>query len=280
MTKSILMLLAAACGACSASVVTAGEAEKLMQLPPASLARWYKPLNERQVWLHNMFKLRREMQAVREYAALEDGPRLEKWAGRLVRHYRQIGEMVPEWQDELELRVADELQQAAADAAFERVGKAARKLGLSCRSCHREYRATAALLYRTPDFAKINVEKSETLEEVSYKQLMGRLSLLLNRVKIASEDGRKSSALESLDELQQNLEDLGESCAQCHRDERPRRRILGEEARDKLAVVRRGLEVGDAKATGRGLGEVAVYTCARCHGVHRTLYDIRRELEP
>jgi hypothetical protein len=280
MIRSILILAVALCGISSAGVVTAGEAEKLIQLPPASLARWYKPANERQVWLHNMFKLRRELQAVSEYIALEDGPRLAKWAERLVGHYRRIGEMVPEWRDELEFQVTDELRQAAASADFRRAAKAVRKLGLSCRSCHREYRTTAALLYRTPDFGKVRVEESETLEELTYKQLMGRLSLLLNRVKIASEDERKRTALASLDELGRRLEDLGQSCAQCHQDEVPKQRILGEEGRGKLAAVRQGLEAGDAKAAGRGLGELAVYTCARCHGVHRTLYDIRRELEP
>ena len=42
--------------------------------PPASLEKWYKPANKRQVWLHTMFRLRREMQAISEYAEQNDKP--------------------------------------------------------------------------------------------------------------------------------------------------------------------------------------------------------------
>ena len=67
----------------------------LLGKPPQSLAKWYKPENKRQVWLHNMFKLRREMQAVRFYADRKDGKGLEGWVSDLGRHYLEIGEMVP-----------------------------------------------------------------------------------------------------------------------------------------------------------------------------------------
>lgn len=43
-----------------------------VKVPPSSLSQWYKPENKRQVWLHNMFKLRREMQAVEFYAQNQD----------------------------------------------------------------------------------------------------------------------------------------------------------------------------------------------------------------
>ena len=51
----------------------------LIKSPPASLAQWYKPENERQVWLHNMFKLRREMQAIRLYSDNKDAKHQDKW---------------------------------------------------------------------------------------------------------------------------------------------------------------------------------------------------------
>jgi len=52
-----------------ASISTLASAEESIHLtkPPASLAQWYKPQNKRNVWQHNMFKLRREIQAVKEY---------------------------------------------------------------------------------------------------------------------------------------------------------------------------------------------------------------------
>ncbi|MEN8179454.1 MAG: cytochrome c [Pseudomonadota bacterium] len=260
------------------SQVVQAENEKGLALPPESLAQWYKPANKRQVWLHTMFRLRREMLAISDYTALEDIQRLKKWSDRLAQDYRKIGKMVPEWQDELELKQMATLQKAAEQGDFEQVAKAYRKLGLSCRSCHREYRAIAAALYRTADFSDIQVEDSESLEELPYKKVMERLSLQVNRIKIASEDGRRQTAVNALHNLRQSLGDLGQSCEQCHKDEAPLERILGAEMQKSLAALEQGIESADMKETGHTLGTLAVQVCARCHGVHRTLYDLKKAL--
>ena len=65
-TLSALLLIQIAAGICIAPA-HAGTPASLDE-PPASLEKWYKPANERQVWLHTMFRLRREMQAISEYA--------------------------------------------------------------------------------------------------------------------------------------------------------------------------------------------------------------------
>jgi len=170
------------------------------------------------------------------------------------------------------------LQQAAGQGDLEQVAKAYRKLGMSCRSCHREYRAVAAALYRTADFSDIQVEDSESLEELPYKKVMERLSLQVNRIKIASEDGRKQTAVDALQGLRQGLGDLGQSCEQCHKDGAPHERILGAETEKSLAALEQGIESADMKETGHALGTLAVQVCARCHGVHRTLYDLKKAL--
>ncbi|MEA2079516.1 MAG: hypothetical protein U9P00_06590, partial [Pseudomonadota bacterium] len=85
----------------------------LIKNPPASLAQWYKPENERQVWLHNMFKLRREMQAIRLYSDNKDAKHLEKWVTLLSEHYTIIGEMVPEWKKKLDMEAITSLQESA-----------------------------------------------------------------------------------------------------------------------------------------------------------------------
>ncbi len=265
-------------GLVSLAIADEAEREITLKLPPASLGRWYKPANERQVWLHTMFGLRRAYQAVREYLLLEKPKLAGKWARRLDEGYRSIGKMVPEWREELDIQQLDALHAALRAGDAKAAGKALRKLGSSCRSCHREYRAIAAVLYRAPDFSRITVEDSESLEEEAFDKVMERLSTLLNRVKIAAGDGRKRVAGESLAALGRRLEDLGESCGQCHQDAAPRGRILGtgyRQAADRLGAA---IAAGDVKAGGRALGELAVRVCARCHGVHRLASDLRETL--
>jgi cytochrome c556 len=247
-------------------------AEKTIQLPPESIAQWYKPQNERQVWLHTMFSLRREMQAVTEYAAAADHEGVKRWSKRLADHYRKIGEMVPEWADELELVWAERLEAAAGQGDFDQVIEAARKLGQSCSSCHREFRAVTAALYRAPDFSGIKVANEGGTQD--YGTAMEELSQLVNRIKIASEDQRQEVALASLDRLRLRIDDLGATCKECHKDAEPKERILGSLTRGALDELEKGLRADDVKLAGRALGSAAVYACARCHGVHRTLSDI------
>lgn len=254
--------------------VVQAEAERsvTLNLPPASLGQWYRPANKRDVWLHTMFALRREMQAVAEYSALEDPQRLARWLDRLEADYRRIGEMVPEWRDELELELFEKMRRAKTP---EELARHQRKLRQSCQGCHREYKLVAALRYRAPDFTRVKVESAESLEEENYPDVMKRLTLLLNRVKIASVDGRSKAALDALDAIQARLADLGESCGACHKNSHSKEQILGQDAVDALARVRAGIESKKPKTTGRYLGEFAVTVCADCHAIHRMQSDLR-----
>lgn len=257
----------------------AGE-ERTLKMPPASLAKWYKPVNKRQVWLHTMFRLRRQMQAVEEYVLLKDAAGVKKWGRRLAESYRRIPEMVPEWRDEVELGWADRLEAAALKGNFKGVARAWKKLENSCDACHDDFRPLAAALYRAPEYSKLKVMTEEAAGEITYPELMNRLTRLVNRIKIAIEDGRLPVAGQALKRLGKQLGYLGESCGQCHRDNIPRERILGGATRRLLKKLGASIRNNELKEAGKLLGKAAVAVCARCHGVHRTLGDLKEFLTP
>lgn len=247
-----------------------------LSIPPASLEQWYKPANKRQVWLHTMFRLRRSMQAVSQYAALEEPELLAKWSESLVKDYRSIGDMVPEWRDELELEWADRLLTSAKAMDVDALARAQRKLGSSCSGCHKEYRAVTAALYRAPDFSMIQVEDQETMEELSYEDTMQGLSTSMNRIVIALADQRLKDAQTARAQLIARLNNLGGSCAACHQDESLREQVLGQPSMDKLEQLGKLIEANKIKESQKSIGEIAVTICASCHGTHRTLSDLRQ----
>jgi cytochrome c553 len=55
---------------------------------------------------------------------------------------------------------------------------------------------------------------------------------------------------------------------------------LGADTGKILNALAGSIQADDIKAAGRNLGTAAVVICARCHGVHRTLYDLKKALEP
>ncbi|MFQ5643866.1 MAG: multiheme c-type cytochrome [Thiogranum sp.] len=238
----------------------------LIKTPPASLAQWYKPENERQVWLHNMFKLRREMQAARLYSGNNDAKHLEKWVTLLSEHYLKIGEMVPEWQKKLNMEAIDDLRKSARHSNYQDASRALDNLNESCESCHADYRVVSATIYRAPDFSPIKISPSISLETH-----MDDLTEQVNRIKIASEDGMADIALSSLSSLKRGINTLGETCSNCHKKDT--KVYPGDTIKATIASLEESLKTGTLKDQGRELGTLAVLACARCHGTHRLVYE-------
>jgi len=242
---------------------------KLHKTPPASLAKWYMPENKRQEWLHNMFKLRREIQAVKLYSTSNDDELLDKWTAQLSKHYLKISEMVPEWDKKLNVEALNQLQVSVKDRDKQRVSLALDDLNASCDSCHQDYRVTVATMYRAPDFSSVKLSQS-----AEYKKHMQALIRQLNQVKIASEDGKRDVAISSLSELNHGIKLQGETCVQCHKKDI---KVYPDVNITKtIANLEQSLATGTQKEQGKALGSLAVQACARCHGTHRIAYDNRK----
>ncbi len=251
---------------------------QVLSLPPQSLSQWYKPANKRQVWLHNMFKLRREMLAVSDYLEAGDLEQVVPWAARLLEHYRKIGDMVPEWRDALDLDWARRLEEAVAKGEQSAIARAVRKIRQSCRDCHQDYRATVAVLMRAPDFSKVMVHQAQDDVEIPYDKAMQALSAAINRIIIANTDHRSAAAAQAIQSLTVKLTDLAGSCGSCHDQAIQRQRLLGASTDELLLELQQEVAAKNQTAVGRSLGSLAVNVCANCHSVHRAASDLRNVL--
>lgn len=240
---------------------------------PVSLKQWYKPDNKRNVFQHNMFKLRRELQALNQYREDEDLPHTQKWAAEFVTHYKKIAEMVPEWEGELRLKRINQLDVAAKEGDFKTIGKAIKKLQKSCTNCHETFRAQVAAIYRAADFSQIHVQFND--DKVNYQDFMRILMRDVNRIKIASSDGDKVKAQNALKNVRKGVYTLRSSCNDCHKGDKAKNYYLGKETTELMDKLEVAIEKGKS---GRALGEFAVQACAGCHGSHRILYDLKRKL--
>jgi len=243
---------------------------------PGSLGEWYKPQNKRQVWLHTMFGLRRELQAMREYSDEGDLGGVRKWSGKLLKHYRSLAEMVPEWRDEIDLSYADALEKSVQRGNFRQIKRASKQITQTCRSCHKSYQLLARLRYRTADFSKIRIRHDG--KDLRFSRFKTELVRSLNRIKIAVSDQHWSRAESALSDLQHRLDSFGQICSSCHGDEKAQQRILGADTANDLFKLKQAIQNKDSKLSGRSLGSAAVNVCARCHGIHRSLSEIRTEL--
>lgn len=272
---SILLLL-------SGSWLNSAHAEPMVSLkqPPASLEQWYKPANKRQVWLHTMFRLRREMQAIAEYAESNDQQALDKWIKRLDKDYSKIAEMVPEWEDEIKPKLLPELEMFAEKGDMYRLGRTLKMIQRTCDDCHTYYQPLVTATYRSPHYDEIEIKDSSG-KTLSFEENMEQLSESVNRILITLDDGKNDIALQSGKVLAEKLLDLGESCSRCHKDDDyPRERILGEATRQRFEELQSNISNGKVKDSQKLMGEIAVTVCARCHNTHRIVSDLRDALLP
>ena len=270
-TKILLSLLLLSWVLAAALIYLHKDKVQLVKLPPQSISKWYKPDNKRQVWLHNMFKLRREMQAVKRYAGAQNAEQLESWISDLNTHYLKIREMVPEWGGRLDAGALKNLTTLQQAEDYTKIPEALNRLQESCDSCHQQFRAVTATLYRAPDFSGLRVNESQPL-----KDTMLTLNTQVNDIKISMQEGDVTQALGVLDDLRKGIDETGVLCANCHRD--ASQSYPGETVLRALDVLQVRLTLGTLKQQGQALGELAVTACAQCHGTHRIAYDARQML--
>jgi len=243
----------------------------IIKVPPKDLAHWYKPENKRQVWLHNMFKLRREMQAVQFYADNKNNKRLGEWTIQLNEHYLKIGDMVPSWKKKLDISILSTLQTNVINQNYTGVLASVNTLQKNCDSCHTDYQAVTALTYRSPDFSTVEIKPS-----MPFDSHMQTLSKNVNQIKIASTDGMPDLAASSLAELKQGMNELGQVCINCHKQDK--KVYPSEQMKKTMLSLKQSLKSGLIKEQGRDLGTLAVQACATCHGTHRLTFGAKQLL--
>lgn len=249
-----------------------------LDTPPTSLEKWYKPANKRQVWLHTMFRLRREMQAIKEHAARNNKPAMKKWIARLEKDYNKIADMVPEWEKEVKPRLLSELKMFAKKGDVIRVNKTLKMIKRTCKDCHTSYQPVVTAIYRSPSYDDIKVKSLKGTPH-SFNDNMDELSSSVNRILIALDDGHKATAEQARKDLQKQLHNLGESCSSCHKkDAYPRERILGKATIKKLDALESTIGKWRVKESQELMGKLAVKVCARCHNTHRIVSGLRNAL--
>jgi cytochrome c556 len=269
------LIIASLLFGCSSS----DDSEAKISYPPESLSQWYKPENKRQVWLHTMFRLRREMLAVNIYAEQKDFISLKKWTDKLEKDYRKIEEMVPEWKSKIKPQLFSEIHSAIDDRNAEPIKKVLHKLEKTCTSCHDRYRPIVAALFRSPEYDDIRVETQQANKDQSFIDSMIDVSKSINQILIALDDDKKSNALNAHSQLDSQLKFMSKTCSNCHKDNVPEQRIFGPETQQRIAEIKSGIQQDRVKDTKKLLGEIGVTVCARCHGTHRTLSDLNRSLK-
>jgi len=276
--KSLFVFICSTCLFFSHSLY-AEENTILLKKPPEIIKNWYKPTNKRQVWLHTMFRLRRELLAINDYSQVEESRLVKKWFKSFKKDYLQVGEMVPQWKQLLDTKKLNNLQMAVEKDEYAKIPKIVDTLKNTCDTCHTDYQAITRLLYRGTDFAKIRVVDAKDGHNIGYSEAMNGLSNAVNRIKIAMHDNLYPQAIEYLKPLNTQLKALADGCGDCHKQENEQVDYIFTSSKPVLSELKEALIQKDNKKARTKLGTFAVKVCARCHSIHRTTAEIKELIE-
>jgi hypothetical protein len=250
-----------------------------LKKPPETLKNWYKPINKRQVWLHNMFRLRRELLAINDYSQSQQEKLLKQWFKEFKKDYLEIGKMIPEWEKFLDISKLEKLQTAVEKNDYTAIPKLLVVLQNNCENCHSDYQAVSRLIYRGADFSKHKVVDLNTGHRIHYDKAMNGLSNAVNRIKIALHDHFYPQAIEFIKPLESQLENIAATCSDCHKQSDEQRNYVFSASSTTLEELKQALKKKDNKQARISLGTFAVKVCARCHSLHRTTAEIKELLE-
>ncbi len=256
----------------------------IINTPPTSIQQWYKPKNKRQVWLHTMFRLRRELLAITDYSQQSETELTQKWFDSFKKDYLSVAMMVPEWQEFVDTQLVNDLELAVKNKDYSNIPSMVKKLEKNCNHCHNDYQAVTRLLYRSADFYHVKVQSIESEHKLSYSKAMVNLSNTLNRLKIAIHDELYPKAISYIQPLTLQLDNLSASCIDCHyypSDEQPKEQqdYIFKSSTLLLKNLEKSLAEKDNKKARINLGGFAVKVCARCHATHRTISDLKDLIE-
>jgi predicted trehalose synthase len=105
-----------------------------------------------------MFWLRREMQAMSEYAEQNDQAGMNKWIKRLEKDDTKIADMVSDREKDTKPRLLSELDMLADKGDTYRVGKTLKMIQRTCDDCHVDYQSLETAIYRSPYYDDIKLK--------------------------------------------------------------------------------------------------------------------------
>lgn len=270
-TAAILALFLAAvadglaAGGCAAGDGGAPPAARPL---PAALARYYPPIAGQPAYLFKMLSLESSFSAI--VADLTEGD-IEGARGSFEefrRHYREAGDMVPEWRSGFPEREVGELGAALSAGDGSLATGAAAAVGRSCHSCHLATMVPVQQRFRWGNWNGFDVKDPLTGVATPYTRFKAAMAANLAGITVDLKQGQTGNARKQLDEFATRFRALGDSCGRCH--DGGGRLYADRDMQDAVAEIGRALSADppDARTVTSLVRKIGSGSCSKCHLVH------------
>jgi hypothetical protein len=252
--------------------------------PPKSMDKYYANSGKVSEWIAQMRKLSVAFSAIFVSLEKENWGLAEKNSAVFVDSYRKASEMIPEWEEEFDLKAANELKESILTKDKKALGKSSEVLRKTCSHCHSKNNTSVWARYHWPSTDTIKVLDPIDEKELPYNVFMEKLSDSLKRISVNFEQEDFQQAWRSLDVFKKRLTSLRSVCSKCHVDEWTKGStsvkvfFVGDDILEVLQEIKKGFATGEPseKNFRKNIDYINKRSCKTCHLVHQPVAAIQQ----
>jgi len=252
--------------------------------PPKSMDKYYADSGKISEWIAQMRKLSTAFSAIFVSLDKKSWDLAEKKSVIFAESYKKASEMIPEWEEEFDLKAADELKESILAKDMEKLRTASEALGKTCSHCHSKHNTSVWARYHWPSTETIKVLDPLDEKELPYGVFMGKLSDSLKRISVNFEQEDFQQAWRSLDVFKKRLTSLRSVCSKCHVDEWTKGStsvkvfFVGDDILAVLQEIKKDFATGEPseKDFRKNIDYINKRSCKTCHLVHQPVAAIQQ----
>jgi hypothetical protein len=252
--------------------------------PPQSMDKYYSDSGKVSEWIAQMRILSTAFSAVFVSLDKKNWGLAEKNSAVFADSYKKASEMIPEWEEEFDLKAANELKESILAKDMQKLETASEALGKTCSHCHSKNNTSVWARYHWPSTETIKVLDPIDEKELRYNVFMKKLSDSLKRISVNFEQKDFQQAWRSLDVFKKRLISLRSVCSKCHVDEWTKGStsvkdfFVGDDILAALQEIKKDFATGEPseKVFKKNIDYINKRSCKICHLVHQPVAAIQQ----
>ena len=188
----------------------------LISPPPKSMDKYYAEPGKTSEWIVQMQKLSTEYYAIFVNLETKNWSLAKKNVRLFLDSYEKASKMIPEWEEEFDLKSANLLKESILAKKIKTIEKASESIKKSCTHCHLKNNNSVWVRYHWPSTETIKVLDPIEENEVSYEVYMEKLFASLKRISVNFEEGDIQKSWKALDVFTKRIKSLRSVCSKCH----------------------------------------------------------------
>ncbi|MBC8284137.1 MAG: hypothetical protein H8E32_10005 [Nitrospinae bacterium] len=256
----------------------------LVSPPPKSMDKYYAEPGETSEWNAQMQKMGTAYSAIFVSLEKKKWHLAEKNAQFFLDSYEKASKMIPEWEEEFDLKAANTLKESILTKDMRGIGKASESIGKTCSHCHLKNNNSVWVRYYWPSTETIKVLDPLEEKEISYEDFMEKLSDSLKRISVNFTQNDIQQSWRSLDVFTKRIKSLRSVCSKCHVTEWTKSPVsvkdffVGEDILNTLQEIKKDFATGEPskKKFEKNIDYINKRSCKMCHLVHQPTAAIQR----